>query len=240
GAEARPAGDLVAGLDVADGRLVVDGLGVHAADEAQVIDHAGGPRQQLAHPHAALPAPLELELRRRDREAGLAAGHRRQPPAHAERVGRVLVVPLAHFRLVVVEVHLRGAADHVQVNHLLGLAGEVRAGRVGRGLGGRPGAVAAQERGQCRPAEGVRTRGEEVPPGEVAAEVLKEIHWLVLLSSKPASRPRRAPYLFITSSRFISWLTSIVYAAKVALANVGSAFDSPTAISCLASSACPR
>ena len=39
--EARPAGDLVAGLHVGDGRLVVDRLGVHAADEAHVVDHLG-------------------------------------------------------------------------------------------------------------------------------------------------------------------------------------------------------
>ena len=43
GAEAGAAGDLVAGLHVGDGRLVVDGLGVHGADEAHVIHHLGRP-----------------------------------------------------------------------------------------------------------------------------------------------------------------------------------------------------
>ncbi len=52
--QAGPAGDLVARLHVADGRLVVDGLGLHAADEAHVVDHLGQVRQQLADPHAAL------------------------------------------------------------------------------------------------------------------------------------------------------------------------------------------
>ena len=41
GAEAGAAGDLVAGLHVGDGGLVVDGLGVHRADEAHVVDHFG-------------------------------------------------------------------------------------------------------------------------------------------------------------------------------------------------------
>src|SRR3712207_8524262 len=38
---------LVAGLHATDGRLVVDGLGVHRADEAHVVDHLRRPRQQL-------------------------------------------------------------------------------------------------------------------------------------------------------------------------------------------------
>ena len=126
GAQARPAGDLVAGLHVGDRRLVVDRLGVHAPDEAHVVDHPGRVGQQLADPHAALAVPGELVLRRGDREPLLARGHRRQPLAHPDRVGQVLVVELVHLRLVVVQVHLRRPADHVQVDHLLGLGGEVQ------------------------------------------------------------------------------------------------------------------
>src|SRR6185369_12336577 len=47
----------------------------------------------------------------------------------------------------------------------------------------------------------------------------------------------RARYLFNTSSRFISWLASMVQAASRSGWIEGSAFDSPTAISCLASAA---
>ncbi len=136
GTQAGPAGDLVARLGEGDGRLVVDGVGIHAADEAHFVDHLGRVRQQLADPHAALAVPGELVLRRRDGEPRLAAGHGRQPLALADRVGQVLVVPGVHLRLVVVEIHLRRAADHVQIDDVLGLAGEVRAGQVRTGRGG--------------------------------------------------------------------------------------------------------
>ena len=43
-------------------------------------------------------------------------------------------------------------------------------------------------------------------------------------------------YLFSTSSRFISSFASIVHAASAGGSSVGSAFDSPTAISFFASS----
>ena len=43
-----------------------------------------------------------------------------------DRVGQVLVVPLVHRRLVVIHVHLRRPADHVQIDHLLGLGGEMK------------------------------------------------------------------------------------------------------------------
>ena len=55
---------------------------------------AGRVRQQLAEPRAALAVPGELEDRRRDREALLARGHRREPLAHADRVGQLAAAPL--------------------------------------------------------------------------------------------------------------------------------------------------
>ena len=47
----------------------------------------------------------------------------------ADRVGQVLVVPILHLRLVVVQVHLRRPADHVQIDHVLGLGRKMRAAR---------------------------------------------------------------------------------------------------------------
>ena len=87
-------------------------------------------------------------------------GHRRQPLAHADRVGQVLVEPLVHLRLVVEQVHLRRAADHVQIDDVLGLgrrsAGRRRAPRRRRRrvAGAAHGAV-RQQRGQRGRAEGV-------------------------------------------------------------------------------------
>src|SRR4051794_26922003 len=75
GAEAGAAGDLVAGADVGDGGVVIDRLGVHGLDEAQVVDAAGRPRQQLADPGPAAPVAGEAEFRGSDGEARLPAGH---------------------------------------------------------------------------------------------------------------------------------------------------------------------
>ena len=111
---------------------MVDGLGVHAADEAHVVHHAGRPGQEFADPHAATAVAREAELRRGDGEARLAAGHGGEALAHAHRVGQVAVIPLPHDGLVVVQVHLRRSADHVQVDDLLCL-GRVMRSRLIRG-----------------------------------------------------------------------------------------------------------
>ena len=159
-AEARPARHLVAGLHERDRRLVVDRLGVHAADEHEVVGHLLHPRQQLADPHARLAAPLELVHRRRDREAGLAAGHRREPLAHADRFGQVLVEPFLHDGLVIEQIHLRRAADHVQVDDVLGLRGEVRERAALAGFGPARQAVPGQRR-QRRGAQQIASRPPE-------------------------------------------------------------------------------
>ena len=148
GAQARPASDLVARLHIRDCRFVVDSLRMHAADEAHVVDHLGRVRQQLRDPHARLPVLGELEFARCNREPLLAGGHGGQALPLANRVGQVLIVPLIHLRLIVVQVHLRRTADHVQVNHMLGFRREVRERRVRRFSGQQTaGAFTAQQRG---------------------------------------------------------------------------------------------
>ncbi len=57
GAEAGPAADHVAGLHGGDGGFVVDGLGVHGADEGDVIGATRGPREEFGDPHS-VPAML--------------------------------------------------------------------------------------------------------------------------------------------------------------------------------------
>ena len=215
GAQARPAGDLVARLGEGDGRFVVDGVGVHAADETHFVDHLGRVRQQFADPHAALAVLGELVFRRRDGEPRLAAGHRRQPLALADGLGQVLVVPGVHLRLVVVEIDLRRAADHVQVDDVLGLAGEVGTGQVRTGgrcrLGRREqaaAAVGAQERDGRRAAQRAN--------GQIEKTATRRIDRLGII------------HLFNTSSRFISSFVSIVQAASVGGSSFGSAGDSPT------------
>ena len=42
-------------------------------------------------------------------------------------IGQILVEPLVHLRLVIVQIHLRRTADHVQIDDLLGLGRKMRA-----------------------------------------------------------------------------------------------------------------
>ena len=94
----------------------------------------------------------------------LAGGHRRQPLAHADRVGQVLVVPLLHHRLVVVQIHLRRPADHVQIDDVLGLGRKLFGGGCERPVMPRcwpHGRACPQQRRQRRPADCVRALGKK-------------------------------------------------------------------------------
>ena len=130
-AEARLARHLVAGLHERDRGFVIDRFGVHRTDDAHVVDHLRFPGEHLGKPRAALAVLGEFEDRRRDREARLPRCHRRQALAVADRFGQVFVVPVLHLRLGVEEVHLCGAADHVQIDDVLALRGKVRLGERG-------------------------------------------------------------------------------------------------------------
>ena len=216
-AEAGTAGDLVAGLHGADGGLVVDRLGVegaHPADVVRVLAEVG--QQVRVQPHPALPVLAEVVLRRRDREAGLAAGHRRQALAVADAWGQVLVVHLLHLRLVVEEVHLGGAADHVEVDDALGLGEVLRADRARR----RMGEGATEQAGQRGGAEGVGARAEEAATGLEGVPLVEDGH---------------SVYLLRISSRLRSWLQTIVQAASSDLGSFSSDFESPTPRSAAAS-----
>ena len=63
---------------------------------------------------------LEFEDRRRDREARLARGHRRDPLAAADRCGQLDVVIRRHLGFVVEHVELRRTVRHEQPNDPLG------------------------------------------------------------------------------------------------------------------------
>ena len=89
--------------------------------------------EQLAQPGPVLAMLVELEDRGGDGEPRLAAGHGGDALAVADGVGQVLIEPFLHLRLVVVQVHLRRAADHVEIDHVLRFRWKVRQ----RGLAGR-------------------------------------------------------------------------------------------------------
>ncbi len=151
---------------------MVDRIGVHRADEAHLINHFGGVRQEFGNPHAGFAMLLKLEFGRSDGKAGLARGHRGKALPHADRIRKVFVVPFLHHRFVVVQIHLRRTTDHVQINHMLGLGGKVRQARKfvdGGGNGTFGSATSARhlshqgsERGS---ADAPRPLGKEMPTG---------------------------------------------------------------------------
>ena len=105
-ADARPAGHLVAREQEGGGGIMVDGFGVDGLDDGEFIHDLRGVREQLADQRAALAVRGELVNGGRDGKALLPAGHRRQPLAHADRVGQVGVEEAAELGLVVPQVEL--------------------------------------------------------------------------------------------------------------------------------------
>ena len=123
---ARVAKLLCAGVDIGDRRIVVDRLGIDAADERHLVGERGDVRQNLAVICAALPVLLELKHRRDARERLLPGGHAGDSLALADGFRQLDAVNLADARLVVVHVDVRRAAGEEQVNHPLDLGHEMR------------------------------------------------------------------------------------------------------------------
>jgi hypothetical protein len=180
-AKARAAGHLAAGHHKRAGRVVVDGVGVDAADDRELIGHLRRVREQLAHPRASLAVLGELEHGGRDRQPRLAAGHRGDALAAADGVGQVLVEVRFELRLVIPHVDLRRPAVHVQVDEPLGLGRVVRqAGEHGMNaratrLGRRTEGIARH--GRERDGTGAQAGGaEELAAGVGEEEFVQGVH----------------------------------------------------------------
>ena len=144
--EARPAGDLRSGLEERDRRVVIDRVGDHRPDDAQVVHDAGGVRQETRQPRAAGAVSPEVELRAGQGQRRLIAGHARQSLSLSHRVGQLLAVATRELGLVVERVHLRRPAGHEQVDHALRPGGHVpRAAEHA--------AILDAGHGRCRPEE---------------------------------------------------------------------------------------
>ena len=103
---------------------------------ATAIRVAGGVRHEPAHPGPA-PAVLPERLDRRQEQLPLGIARHRAEPLRAQvLLGHGLAVHLLEPRLPVEEVHVRRGAVHEEVDHPLGLRGEVRESRE-RAAGGR-------------------------------------------------------------------------------------------------------
>ena len=100
----------MSGLAKRNGRVMVDRLGMHRFDEAQLIRFLGKMREYLAHPLARFSMPGELEYAWGNGKGLLTRSHGGQALALAYAVGQILSVFLFHPGLGIEQVHLgRGA-----------------------------------------------------------------------------------------------------------------------------------
>ena len=125
-AEARPTGNLETGLHERHSGIVIDLLGVHRLDEAEIVDDLRRVRHQLADPGPRLSILLESECRWRDRERCLIRAHGGEPLALPDRVGQIHSPHFRELWLVVEELQLRRPAALKQINDSLGLRSKVR------------------------------------------------------------------------------------------------------------------
>ena len=123
--DARPPGQLMAGLAKGDRRIVVDRLGMHRTDHRQLVGLFGQVRQQFAELHAALAVPPELKNGGCHRKLLLAGGHRGEPLTFPDRIRQILTAPIGNRRFGIKQIHLRRCPGLEQVNDPLRL-GRVR------------------------------------------------------------------------------------------------------------------
>jgi hypothetical protein len=121
-------------LKVRNRRIVVDGLGVQGANEADIVDDFSGVRQQFADPDAVLAALLKREFWRDDRKAFLARRHAREALALTDGIGEFAAVKLLSLRLVIEKFQMRRPAGLEEIHDPFRRRGEMgllaRRGRI--------------------------------------------------------------------------------------------------------------
>ncbi len=130
GPDARPGLHRVAAVHQHQRRLVIGHLGVHRADDGDVVDVLSRAGENLAHLDPAFAVLLKLE-RRGERRPGLPLG--------PQRFGERLSGMFSQSRLRIERIDVRRAAVTEEVDYSLGLAGKVRRFRGERASGWRAG-----------------------------------------------------------------------------------------------------
>ena len=97
------------------GRFVIDRLGGHRTDQADIVGNRTGVRQQLAEFHATLPVLVKL-VRAAEHISLLLV-----EVSFQRSTGIGLAVPFLEFRLRIEQIHLAGTAMLKQADHRFGL-----------------------------------------------------------------------------------------------------------------------
>ena len=106
-------------------RSVVDVLGEHRLDEAEVVGYRTDVRKPFADRRATLAATAELRLRRHD-QLLLLSSHQCQPLSLSDGLGQFLAGPLFETGLFIVQLDLRRTAGLREEDHAFGLRRKVR------------------------------------------------------------------------------------------------------------------
>ena len=118
GAHAGPALDLRAGVHERVRRIVVDLLGVHRADDANVVRNTADVREQLGN---FLPGSAPLpELAKRPAGLQFRVLQLRELLPPGEGFGERFIVELLEFRLVIKTFEVRRPARHAEMNDAFG------------------------------------------------------------------------------------------------------------------------
>ena len=146
--------------------MMVERLGVHRADQGDVVGAGRQVRQEVGQLHAAL--AVLRELARAAHQTGALLLDEGEADVLGHRLGQLLAVQLVELGLGVEEVDLAGSAFEIDADARLGLGGEVRGlgrqwiGVIRRlGLGGEE-AVVAEHRRQGQHADAAGRGGQEV------------------------------------------------------------------------------
>ena len=182
-------------LDQGHGRVVVDGVGVHRANDGQVVGYAGHVRQQFGHFRAGPPVLPELELGTDAHQ--LAAGKLSDPLAPGDAFGHGLPGHFDQLRLGVEQIQLGWRSRHEEVDDALGRGCEVepvqRAEGISRSVAIE---VLPQQRRQGQRADALGPSTEEAPSRHLKGQLLFQAHGSTPWSwSHPGSEstwPRRS------------------------------------------------
>lgn len=123
GAHGRATRDLGAGLEEGDGGVVVDGLGIHRADEANLVADSGDVGEEFGDFGAGLAVLFEGVFGACDGKGFLAGGHAGLALVGLDELAEFLTEVFLELGLVVEEVLLGRRAALEEVDHALGPGG---------------------------------------------------------------------------------------------------------------------